>query len=76
MTDVANTIEEQMGTLARQYTFLENVCHGLTEEVNRLNSEAEHKDIVIADMRRQITELTERQCQCTYVDISCQVLAQ
>lgn len=71
MTLAPDTIERKLGELARQYEFAVNVCGGLTEEVNRLNSEVEDRDILIADMRRQITELEGRQCQCVDANLPC-----
>ena len=65
MTDIANTVEMQLGELARQYKHAENIISGLMDE-------REHMAIRMADLERQLCEARERQCRCACADIPCQ----
>ena len=72
MTDAPNTIEEQMRELARQYTFLENVCKALRLDNKMREKKEAWMEEEMAGLRLQLHEARERQCRCAYADIPCQ----
>lgn len=70
MTLAPDTIEQQMQTLARQYTFLENVCKGLRRELEARTNEVERQDRLINEQRQLIVSLECKQCRCGDDDCS------
>ena len=69
MTLAADTIEEQMRTLARQYQFALNICESLTETINNMKAAKEIDDRrhaqVVDDLKMRLTAAECRPaCAC------------
>jgi len=64
MTLEHETIERQFEELKRQYTFLENVCVELTQQVEFKNRELETMEIALSDLRMKLVAAECLACKC------------